>query len=90
MEWKDYALIAAVVLLIGGPIALHFRAVGKGKLRKGPQETDSIINDNVRLGTAITTVGGRTVAEGAKALKLGSLRYNNREHGKQQQQVGGA
>ncbi len=91
MDWKDYAIIGLVLLVVGVPIGVHFHHKGRGDLRKHPQNTDgTIIDDARRLGAAITTVGGRTIAEGAKAMKMGSLKYNTRLHMKEQQQVGGA
>jgi hypothetical protein len=94
MEWKDYAIIGLVILVIGAPIGVHVYHRGKGQLGKKPKETDessaTMTDDGRRLGTAISLYGGKTIAEGAKAVKRGSLRYHNDQEGKKQQQVGGA
>lgn len=98
MEWKDYAIIGLVLLVIGGPIGVHVYHRGKGKVMKGPQVTDqeggpiggALIDDNRRLGMAVAMNGGKTIAEGAKLYKMGSSRFHNREQRKDVQLVGGA
>ena len=96
METKDYIIVFLILVVIGGPLAVHVHHKGKGSLRKGPQNTSDagvggiIINDTRRLGMAVAAVGGKVVAEGAKLLKRGSLAHDNREEDKKQQKVGGA
>lgn len=89
MDWKDYALIAAVVLLVVGPVGVHFYHRGKGQVKKAP-DGEGLIDDKRRLGTVVSLVGGRALQEGAKLKKFGSLRYANTQAGKDQQAVGGA
>jgi hypothetical protein len=89
MDWKDYALITAAVLLLAGPLGVHFYYRGKGRVQKGPQG-DNLIDDNRRIGTMLSLVGGRALSEGAKLQKRGALRYANDQDNKAQQQVGGA
>jgi hypothetical protein len=90
METKDYVIIGLVLLVIGVPIGVHVYHRGKGKLRKMPRNPDSVIDDNRRLGTAIAAYGGKTIAEGGKLAKYGSLRYHNDSENKNQQHVGGS
>jgi hypothetical protein len=90
MDKKDYIIIGLVLLVVGVPIAVHVYHRGRGKLRKMPKNPDSIINDNHRLGTAIAAYGGKTIAEGGKLAKFGSLRYHNDSETAKQQHVGGS
>jgi hypothetical protein len=98
MDTKDYIIIGLIVLVVGGPVGVHLYHRGQGKVRKQPQATDyeggsvggSVITDTIRLGSAVAMNGGKTIAEGAKLVKQGSLRYHNREQGKSTQMVGGA
>lgn len=89
MDWKDYALIIAAILIVGGPVGVHFYHRGKGQVAKQPGG-EGLIDDKRRLGTVVSLVGGRALQEGAKLQKFGALRYANTQSGKDQQQVGGA
>jgi hypothetical protein len=88
MDWKDWAIIGLVVVLVGGPLGLHIHRRAKGPAGKGPRETEGVIDDVRRLGETVAHYGGKAIAEGGKLIKRGGLRFNNERQG--QQLVGGA
>lgn len=89
MDWKDWALIGAAVLILAGPLGVHLYHRGKRGATKNPQG-ESLTDDNRRLGTMVSLVGGRVIAEGAKLRKYGALSYQNDQAGMKMQKVGGA
>lgn len=89
MEWKDYAIIGLAILVVVGPVGVHFYKKGRGPATRNPQG-ETFIDDNRRLGTMVSLVGGRTLQEGAKLKKMGALRYANDQAGNEQKKVGGA
>jgi hypothetical protein len=89
MDGKDWLLVVAAIVIFGGPLGHTVWRRSRGPMRKRPEGT-FLINDNVRLGMTVADVGGRSLAEGAKLQRFGSLRYNNDREQTDMQKVGGA
>jgi|WetSurMetagenome_2_1015567.scaffolds.fasta_scaffold25843_8 hypothetical protein len=90
MDWKDYVIIGgALFLLFGGGLYTHYKRKGEGQVQSGPAGDAFFIDDLRRVGTAITTVGGRAIQEGAKLKRDGAMAYSNRQQRGQLHLVGG-
>jgi len=88
MDGKDWLLVVAALVIFGGPVGHAIWRRSRGTVSAQPGG-ETMINDVTRLGMAVTTTGGRALAEGAKLLKYGALRYANDQSNKANQWVGG-
>ncbi len=78
MDWKDYVIIGgALFLLFGGGLYTHYKRKGQGNVPAAPT-TGPFIDDVRRLATAVSTVGGKAIAEGGKLVRDGAMMYTAR------------
>jgi len=92
MDDKDWLLVLAALVIFGGPVGHVIWRRSRGRVVESPDAglgERYLITDPVRVGTAITSYGGKAFAEEAKLLKTGAGRYTARQEAKAQQLVGG-
>lgn len=89
MDGKDWLLVLAAIVIFGGPVGHAVWKRSRGNIHKSPAG-ETFLTDYSRLGSAVTAVGGRALAEGAKLMRFGALRYTNDQTQKDMQKVGGA
>lgn len=85
MDWKDYVIIGgALFILFGGGLYTHYKRKGQGPVAEGPQPPSSgvYIDDLRRLATAVSSVGGKAIAEGGKLRAQGAMAYTERRERK--------
>jgi hypothetical protein len=89
MDGKDWLLVVAAIVIFGGPVTHALWKRSRGPVTRNAAG-DLLITDTVRLGTAVAEFGGRALAEGAKQLQMGALRYNDMVAARENQLVGGS
>lgn len=89
MDGKDWLLVLAAIVIFGGPVGHAIWKRSRGDVQRMPRG-ETFVTDPIRIGETIAQTGGRALAEGAKLLKYGSLRYTGDSAQTGQQLVGGA
>lgn len=85
MDWKDYVIIGgALFILFGGGVYAHYKKRGQGIVpaQPTPGTPGVYIDDLRRLATAVSTVGGKAIAEGGKMARDGAMAYMDRRERK--------
>jgi hypothetical protein len=89
MDGKDWLLVVAALVIFGGPLSHALWKRAGGQVTRQPQGDLLMTTDTIRLGTAVTSFGGKAIAEGAKLTKYGASYYNNTAENKANQKLGG-